>query len=93
MGDASIGGQRFDIPVVSGLVSGIHDLRSCVVPLHASLCVVVQCLIRPGVAGLRVHMYNCAPAVAVTRLLWSSFCLHVLCSVGAAADPLFLPIV
>ena len=67
------------------MFSGILDLRSCVDPLHASLCVVVQCLLRPGVAGLRVHMYNCAPAVAVTRLLWSLLCLHLLCSVGAAA--------
>ena len=30
-------------------------------------------------------MYILYPAFAVTRLLWSSFCLHLLCSVGAAA--------
>ena len=42
------------------------------------------------VAGMRVHMYNCAPACAVTRRSWSYLsCLHVLRSVSAAADPPF----
>ena len=75
--------------------SSFLDLRSCVEPLHASLCAVFQCALRPCLLVclylsvvltwtrfLHVHF----KAVAVTRLPWIRF-LHALCSVSAAADP------
>ena len=86
-------GQCLVVSESQSLLSLLHslpDLRLlCVCTARQSLRgFSVQVTAR--VAGMRVHMYNCAPACAVTRRSWSYLsCLHVLRSVSAAADPPF----
>ena len=85
-GVASVSDQRFDVQLFLPLFVFIHDLRSCVDPLHASLCVVFQCILRPVYAGACI--YKVVRQLMQSRGFCGAYirCLHVLCSVGAAAD-------
>ena len=53
------------------------DLRSCFHPLHASLCVVVQCILQPVVASLYVRTRMCMDPFSPCAL--SSCCSHPAC--------------